>query len=92
MSTASYEMPRFLQTVDVIVIDAEKCLFWHGLSVIKVSSVIYLKLLTETRSWGSKSFFLCRGTIQPGLRVVLSGNFILALNRSHDFLLKKVGI
>ena len=55
MSSGSYQMTRFLQTVDVIVIDAEKCLFWHGLSVIKVSSAIYLKLLTETRSWGSKS-------------------------------------
>ena len=27
-----------------------------------------------------------KGTIQPGLRLVLSGNFFLALNRSHHFL------
>ena len=30
-----------------------------------------------------------KGTIQPGLRLVPSGNFFLALNRSHHFLLKK---
>ena len=33
-----------------------------------------------------------KGIIQPGLRLVLSGNFFLALNRSHHFLLKKVRI
>ena len=33
--------------------------------------------------------FLYKGTIQPGLRLVPSGNFFLALNRSHHFLLKK---
>ena len=32
---------------------------------------------------------LGKGTIQPGLRLVPSGNFFLALNRSHNFLLKK---
>ena len=30
-----------------------------------------------------------KGTIQPGLRLVPSGNFFLALNRSHHFLFKK---
>ena len=34
-------------------------------------------------------YFSARGTIQPGLRLVPSGNFFLALNRSHLFLLKK---
>ena len=33
-----------------------------------------------------------KGTIQPGLRLVLSGNFFLALNRSHQFLFKKARI
>ena len=33
-----------------------------------------------------------KGTIQPGLRLVPSGNFFLALNRSHHFLFKKVRI
>ena len=33
-----------------------------------------------------------KGTIQPGLRLVPLGNFFLALNRSHHFLLKKVRI
>ena len=33
-----------------------------------------------------------KGTIQPGLRFVPSGNFFLALNRSHHLLLKKVRI
>ena len=32
---------------------------------------------------------LIKGTIQPGLRLVLSGNFFLAFNRSHYFLFKK---
>ena len=32
---------------------------------------------------------LLKGTIQPGRRLVPSGNFFLALNRSHHFLLKK---
>jgi hypothetical protein len=31
-------------------------------------------------------------TIYPSLRLVPSGNFFLALNRSHHFLLKKVKI
>ena len=31
----------------------------------------------------------CKGTIQPGLRLVPSGNFFLALNRSHHFSVKK---
>ena len=30
-----------------------------------------------------------KGTIQPGLRLLPSGNFFLALNRSHHFFLKK---
>ena len=34
----------------------------------------------------------CKGTIQPGLRLVPSGNFFLALSRSHHFLFKKVRI
>ena len=33
-----------------------------------------------------------KGTIQPGLRLVPSGIFFLALNRRHHFLLKKVRI
>ena len=33
-----------------------------------------------------------KGTIQPGIRLVLSGNFFLALNRNHHFLFKKVRI
>ena len=33
-----------------------------------------------------------KGTTQPSLRLVPSGNFFLALNRSHHFLLKKVRI
>ena len=33
-----------------------------------------------------------KGTIQPGLRLQPSGNFFLALNKSHNFLLKKVRI
>ena len=33
-----------------------------------------------------------KGTSQPGLRLVPSGNFFLVLNRSHHFLLKKVRI
>ena len=32
---------------------------------------------------------LGKGTIHPGLRLLPSGNFFLALNRSHHFLLKK---
>ena len=32
---------------------------------------------------------LNNGTIHPGLRLLPSGNFFLALNRSHHFLLKK---
>ena len=36
--------------------------------------------------------FVCTQTIHPGLRLVPSGNFFLALNRSHHFLLKKVRI
>ena len=30
-----------------------------------------------------------KGTSQPGLRLLHSGNFFLALNRSHHFLIKK---
>ena len=33
-----------------------------------------------------------KGTIQPGLSLLPSGNFFLALNRSHQFLLKIVRI
>ena len=33
-----------------------------------------------------------KGTSQPGLRLVPSGNFFLALNRSYHFLSKKVRI
>ena len=36
--------------------------------------------------------FVCKQTIHPDLRLVPSGNFILALNRIHQFLLKKVRI
>ena len=32
---------------------------------------------------------VCKGTIHSGLRVVPSGNFFFALNRSHHFLLTK---
>ena len=39
------------------------------------------------KNWGAKT-----GTIQPGLRLVPSGNFFLALNRSHHVLLTKVRI
>ena len=31
----------------------------------------------------------CKGTIHPGLRLVPSGNFFLALNRSHHFVKKE---
>ena len=30
-----------------------------------------------------------KGTVHPGLRLVSSGNFFLALNRSHHFFKKK---
>ena len=33
-----------------------------------------------------------KGTIHPGLRLLPSGNFFLALNRSHHFLLIKVSM
>ena len=39
-----------------------------------------------------KSVLSFKGTIQPGLRLVPSENFVLALKRSHHFLLKRVSI
>ena len=46
----------------------------------------------ESMASGNKTIDPGKGTIQPGLRLLPSGNFFLALNRSHHFLLKKVRI
>ena len=50
--------------------------------------------LANSKKDQKKVCFKCRepgkGTIQPGLRLVLSVNFFLALNRSHHFMSKKV--
>jgi len=46
-STASYQMTRFLQTVDVIVMDAEKCIFWHGVSVIKLQASLLSSVINK---------------------------------------------
>ena len=46
----------------------------------------------ESMASGNKTIDPGKGTIQPGLRLVPSGNFFLALSRSHHFLLKRVRI
>ena len=46
----------------------------------------FIKKVTSTRL--SLLQDRCNGTIHPGLRLLPSGFFFLALNRSHQFLLK----
>ena len=49
----------------------------------------FVALKTELRRGTTLTKNATKGTIHPSLRLLPSGNFFLALNRSHHFLLKK---
>ena len=65
--------------------------------IFKVCTMYFFIILVNGKKyfsteWLRETVLRGKGTIQPGLRLLPSGNFFLALNRSHHFLLKKVRI
>ena len=75
----------------------------HKKSIMKIHSISLSDLLAQGSSWGTTwarlqlhsgsrwafDYHPGKRTIQPGLKLVPSGNFFLALNRSHHFFVKK---
>ena len=58
----------------------------------KVSQILIHVEWVNAIKYEDEKWLLSKGTIHPGLRLVPSGNFFLALDRSHHFLFKKVRI
>ena len=82
---------KLKKAVEELAIEIPNHAEMYTFVVLKKDINSFDKLLTD-KSSVLKALDEGKGTIQPGLRLVPSGNFFLALNRSHQFLLKKVRI